>query len=45
MNDKLMSEAKVALEEAIKLCRRAGMDDYGIKDYTRKYLAATKGTT
>ncbi len=34
------SDAKVALEEAIKLCLRANMDDSEIRKYTRSYLAA-----
>ena len=42
MKDDALSEAKVALEEAIKQCRRAGMDDHDIKKYAANYITATK---
>jgi hypothetical protein len=38
-----MNEAKVALEEAIKLCLRANMDERQIKAYVRNYLTAIQG--
>jgi len=35
-----VSDAKVALEEALKQCLRAGMDEADIRKYARLYMAA-----